>query len=126
MHYCAGFFGVNLVIGLCVMIGYYLGSNVIESFLAIIPDWINTGLEITLGLLPSVGFALLMKMIMPLKMVPFFLLGFCLSMYLGIPGTGIAVFGAILAIVLTEIKNSQRKLSAVGVVNVEVEEDDDF
>lgn len=128
MHYLAGFFGVNLIIGLCVMIGYYLGAPVIQAFLDMIPAWINTGLEITLGLLPSIGFALLMKMIMPLKMVPFFLLGFCLFMYLGIPTTGIAIFGAILAIVLTEMKNSSRKTAAqaAGAAVMEVEEDDDF
>lgn len=37
VHYLAGFFGVNLIIGLCVGIGYYMGSPAIEAFLSIIP-----------------------------------------------------------------------------------------
>ena len=125
VHYLAGFFGVNLIIGLCVGIGYYMGSPAIEAFLSIIPEWISKGLEITMGLLPAIGFGLLMKMIMNKSNICFFILGFGLSVYLNLPGTGIAVFGAIIAIVLTQIKRSQQLQPAMNVEGG-IDDDDDF
>ncbi|TGY65746.1 PTS sugar transporter subunit IIC [Dubosiella muris] len=124
VHYLAGFFGVNLIIGLCVAVGYYLGGPAIEAFLAIIPAWISKGLEITMGLLPAIGFGLLMKMIMNKANVCFFILGFGLSVYLNLPGTGIAVFGAIIAIVLTQIKRTSM-LQPAGAQGG-MDDDDDF
>lgn len=125
-HYLAGFFGVNLIIGLCVGIGYYVGSPAIEAFLAIIPAWISKGLEITMGLLPAIGFGLLMKMIMNKANACFFILGFGLCVYFNLPGTGIAVFGAILAIVLTQIKRSQMMMQTATVQGGNIDDDEDF
>ena len=125
VHYLAGFFGVNLIIGLCVGIGYYMGSPAIEAFLSIIPEWISKGLEITMGLLPAIGFGLLMKMIMNKSNICFFILGFGLSVYLNLPGTGIAVFGAIIAIVLTQIKRSHQ-LQLAATAQGGTNDDDDF
>ena len=122
-HFLSGFLGVNLVIGLCVGIGFYLGGPAVQAFLAIIPAWISKGLEITMGILPCIGFGLLMKMIMNKSNACFFILGFGLSVYLGLPGTGIAIFGAILAVVLTQIKKGQTACVAVEGGN---DEDDDF
>ena len=125
VHYLAGFFGVNLIIGLCVGIGYYVGSPAVEAFLSIIPEWISKGLEITMGLLPAIGFGLLMKMIMNKANACFFILGFAISVYFNLPGTGIAILGAILAIVLTQIKRSQTMQTAVAQGGY-TDDDEDF
>lgn len=122
MHYLGGFFGVNLIIGVIVGVGFYLGGPAIQSFLDIIPAWISKGLEITMGLLPAIGFGLLLQMIANKKVACFFMLGFALSSYLGIPVTGIAIFGAIIAIVVTQLdKNTKAQVSVAGGMA-----DDDF
>ena len=123
MHFLGGFFGVNLIIGLCVGCGFYAGGSAVEALLNMIPDWVNNGLQITMGLLPAIGFGLLLKMIMNKGLACFFLLGFALSVYLKIPTTGIAIFGAIIAIVLTQLKSNASALNTQG---GGLDEDDDF
>lgn len=122
MHLWGGFFGVNLLIGVIVGVSYYLGSPVVQSVLDIIPQWVQTGLELTMGLLPAIGFALLMQMIMNKKVACFFILGFALSTYLNIPVTGIAIFGCIIAIVLVQLRNQKGNTQ----LQAEGEMDDDF
>lgn len=91
-----GFFGVNLIIGVVVAISFYVGSPAVQAVLAVIPEWVQNGLQIAMGLLPAIGFGLLMQMIMNKEVAPFFMLGYVLSVYLNIPVTGIATFGCIL------------------------------
>lgn len=122
MHYLGGFFGVNLIIGVVVAISFYVGSPVVQAVLAVIPEWIQNGLQIAMGLLPAIGFGLLMQMIMNKEVAPFFMLGYVLSVYLNIPVTGIAIFGCIIAIVLTQLKGKPQMAYAGS----EVDEDDDF
>ncbi|MDD7280441.1 PTS mannose/fructose/sorbose/N-acetylgalactosamine transporter subunit IIC [Floccifex sp.] len=123
MHFLGGFFGVNLIIGLCVGCGYYAGGPAVNALLSVIPEWVNNGLQITMGLLPAIGFGLLLKMIMNKEVACFFILGFALSVYLGIPTTGIAIFGVIIAIVLTQLKSNKVQGELVQGGN---DDDDDF
>lgn len=122
MHLLGGFFGVNLPIGLIVFFSYLLGSPVMESILAAIPEFIQSGLAIATGLLPALGFALLVKMIINKKVAVFYFLGFALSVYLKIPITGIAIFGVITAIILVGL-NKPNQVAIVGGGN---DDDDDF
>ncbi|CAM3076966.1 PTS system, mannose-specific IIC component [Lactobacillus bombicola] len=101
MNVLGGFFSVNLPIGLVVGISYILGSPVIKGILSVIPQFIINGLGIATGLLPAYGFALLMKMMINKKNATFFIIGFALAVYLKISVTGVAIFGACLALILT-------------------------
>ena len=122
MHYLGGFFGFNLIIGVVVAISFYVGSPAVQAVLAVIPEWVQNGLQIAMGLLPAIGFGLLMQMIMNKEVAPFFMLGYVLSVYLNIPVTGIAIFGCIIAIVLTQLKGKPQ----LAYAGSEVDEDDDF
>lgn len=113
MHLLGGFLSVNLPIGLIVFFSFLLGQPVIETILATIPQFIQDGLVIATGLMPALGFALLIKMIINRKIVVFYFLGFALSAYLNIPVTGVSIFAAITAVVLVGI---DQKYSANGVV----------
>ena len=62
MHLLGGFFGVNLIIGVIVACGYYAGGPAVQALLNVIPKWISNGLQITMGLLPAIGFGLLLMM----------------------------------------------------------------
>ena len=76
-----------------------------------------------MGLLPAIGFGLLMQMIMNKEVACFFFLGYMLSVYLNIPVTGIAIFGGIIGIVLTQLRGRNTLAMAT---EVGVDEDDDF
>ncbi|WEV43254.1 PTS sugar transporter subunit IIC [Lactobacillus sp. ESL0684] len=122
-----GFFSINLPIGLVVGISYLLGSPVIKQVLAVIPKFVIDGLGIATGLLPAYGFALLLKMMVNKNNVTFFILGFALAVYLKVPVTGVAIFGACLALVLTgysafkgkALVNTDQSATAVAGTNTE-------
>lgn len=101
MNLLGGFFSVNLPIGLVVGLSYMFGSAAVKSLLAVIPKFVIDGLGIATGLLPAFGFAMLMKIMINKKNVTFFILGFALAVYMKVPVTGVAIFGACLALILT-------------------------
>lgn len=101
MQLFGGFFSINLPIGLIVAISFIVGSPVIKSLLAVIPKFVIDGLGIATGLLPAYGFALLLKLMVNKYNAIYFVLGFALAVYMKVPVTGVAIFGACLALVLT-------------------------
>ncbi|MDO1604675.1 PTS sugar transporter subunit IIC [Lactobacillus sp. YT155] len=101
MQLLGGFFSVNLPIATVVFISFIVGSPVIKQVLAAIPQFVIDGLGIATGLLPAYGFALLLKIMINKNNVVFFILGFALAVYMKVPVTGVAIFGACLALVLT-------------------------
>ena len=66
-----------------------------------------------------------MQMIMNKNVAWFVFLGFALSTYWKMPGTGIAICGASVAIVLVQIKNQNKHAVETAGVS-EGDEDDDF
>ena len=100
-----------------------VGSNTIGNLLEKIPDFVQNGLTVATGLIPALGFAMLARLLINKKVVPYFFFGFALASYLKIPVTGISIFGAILAVVVN-IMNVQK--TAVQTSAGEVEEDEDF
>src|SRR4051812_19654581 len=50
-----------LLMGLITFLALQLGSDVMKSFLDSIPAWVNSGLQVAGGILPALGFALLMN-----------------------------------------------------------------
>lgn len=89
-----------------VSVSYSLGNNVVNSLLQLLPDFITRGFEIAAGLLPAVGFALLLRMMISKTMTQYYILGFALAAYLQIPIMGIAVFGIAIAMMVMSFINS--------------------
>lgn len=111
--------------GVLCFVGYYLGSSQIEKVLNAIPNKIISGLEVSANLLPAIGFAILLQMILSKPIIPYFFLGFLLSSYLKIPVLGVALFGLILVFVITKNNDKGNVTSAVGTTSQEVDYDDD-
>lgn len=87
-----------------IPIAYYFGSSVVEQVLGNIPEWLQTGISLSGGMIPALGFAMLAQMIMNKKVAVFFFLGFFMVQYLKINTTGVAIFGVILTIILVQIE----------------------
>lgn len=83
-----------------IPLAFYFGSSFVTGLLGNIPTFIQTGMNIAAGLLPALGFAMLAQMIMNKKVAVFFFIGFFLVAYGGINTTGVAIFAALLAIVM--------------------------
>jgi len=110
MHLIAGF-------GLSLMLA-------VKSLLDAIPEFIKHGLSVATGIIPALGFAMLARLLINKKVAPFFFLGFALMAYLKIPVTGIAILGAIVAVVMvnTTARNAPRPTTDQGVSD----DDEDF
>ncbi|MFT4008049.1 MAG: PTS sugar transporter subunit IIC, partial [Lacrimispora sp.] len=65
-----------------------------------IPAVVTDGLDYATGLMPTVGIALLLKMMWSNKMAVYFSLGVVLVSFFKIPMLGVAVVGVILAVIL--------------------------
>lgn len=92
------------------MVGFVailFGSSAVEAFVENIPEVIMRGLTVAGGLLPAVGFALLLQPMMTAKNIIYFLLGFIMVSYLNLPILAITILGVILAFVITNEMNGK-------------------
>lgn len=77
------------------------GSDVVSAFVDNIPEVIMNGLTIAGGLLPAVGFALLLQPMMTGKNAIYFLFGFVLLAYLQLLVLAITILGVVVAFIVT-------------------------
>ena len=91
-----------------VFVAIYFGADVVKEIVQSIPAWLTNGLNLASKILPAYGFALLMQTMLSKKTVAYLLLGFFITAYAGLSVTGVAIFAALLVIILNEIlpKNS--------------------
>jgi fructoselysine/glucoselysine PTS system EIID component len=97
-----------LLMGLITFITLELGNNVIKSFVDAIPSWVSSGLQVAGNMLPALGFALLMNMMLTKKLAPWYFLGFLIASYLKLPMIAIGGLGVIAAIVVTNITHKEK------------------
>ncbi|MCO8292566.1 PTS mannose/fructose/sorbose/N-acetylgalactosamine transporter subunit IIC [Tetragenococcus halophilus] len=75
-----------------VFIAIFLGAPAIERILSVIPDFIMNGLTVASEIIPAVGLAMLLSMMMKKNMWIFLVLGFGLATFLELPTIAIAMF----------------------------------
>ena len=77
-----------------------LGGGIADSIMASVPAQVISGFRLAGGVLPAVGFAILMRYL-PVKQKPqYFLLGFVLAAYLAVPTLGVSLIGLAAAIMV--------------------------
>jgi PTS system mannose-specific IIC component len=95
--------GTFLLRGVLTFLILYFGSSVAQDLAAFLQDsvpWFTYFLGVLGGALPAVGIAILILQIAPAaKQIIWFLIGWVLAMYLGVPTVGIAVIGALIAVI---------------------------
>lgn len=100
-----------LIISAISFLGVLLGSGPVNALVENIPAKLMNGLSAAGGLLPAVGFAMLMKLLWDNKLAVFYLLGFILTAYLKLPAVAVAVVGVVIYVV-----TSQRDLQISNLV----------
>lgn len=91
LQYLGGFF-FFLSRAIPVFIAVYLGAPAIEAVLDAVPAFILSGLTIASKVIPAVGLAMLLSMMMKKNMWIFLLLGFALATFLELPTIAVAMF----------------------------------
>lgn len=117
MHVLATF-AYSVPMAILVGICFYVGGPAVKSLLAVIPAFIMKGLSVSASLLPALGFAMLIKLIISKQLAPYFFLGFIAASYLKMSVMGIACLGILIALLIV----NNKKIAVVK----KGDSDDDF
>ncbi len=125
-----GIYAVHWGIGLWGCVEYFLlcggafllGVDAIQGILDWIPSFILDGFGVAANLLPAMGFAMLGRLVITKKLVPFYFLGFLLCSYMGVPVLGVAILAIIIGIEKFDLIN----MDMGAQVALEGDDDDDF
>lgn len=77
----------------------YFGADKARAFVSIIPKWITDGLQMAGGMMPAIGFGILLNIMLQRQYIAYFLLGFLLAAYLQQPLLAIALVGVVFALI---------------------------
>lgn len=102
-----------------------VGSSYVELVINAIPDWLNASLTVASGMLPALGFAILLRQ-MPLKKYGYFLLaGFVMAAYLGMGMLAIAMVGVVICVFIYQLKEDNDKRAAASAAMVGGDNEDE-
>ena len=85
----------------------YLGAEKAARYVQFVPKWISEGLGMAGGLMPAIGFGILLNIMLRKEYVAYFILGFVLVAYLNQPLLAIALIGTAFALIEYFIRDSQ-------------------
>ncbi len=105
---CTGIVAVSY--GVIVFACTYLAQDVMSTFVNSMPVQLIHGLEVAGGILPAIGFGMLLRVMMKAKYIPYFIAGFLMANYIEMSNLlPVALLGT--AFALIDFFNSkQRKL----------------
>lgn len=109
----AGLLLQSLMYFAVAFVAIMFGSAAVEAFVNSIPETIMQGLNVAGGLLPAVGFALLLLPMMNMKNVIYFVFGFILISYLNLPIMAVTICGVLLAFIVTYEKGQLAQKTVV-------------
>lgn len=75
-----------------VFCGIHFGASVVQGIVDDIPEWVQNGLSVVGGVLPIVGFSLVIKSIGRDDYIPYFIIGYFAFQYFGFTTMGVAIF----------------------------------
>lgn len=121
LHYgmwFANYFTYSLVTFFAIL----AGAKPVQHLVSKIPANLMAGLSATGGLLPAVGFAILMRMLWSKQLSPYYFFGFILAAYLNLPSVTVAAIGIIIVVLqwirdkqVMDLENKQKELATAGV-----------
>lgn len=100
------------------------GTETLSNFIANMPQWIMNSLKIGAGLLPALGFGMLLKMIWEKSICAVFFLGFVLVVYLHLPIMAIAILAATISVFYCfQDAIHKKELADLKITGVKVEDE---
>lgn len=88
-----------------LLLGFFFGfvsaisMSSLEGFIEAIPTWLIDGLTVAGGLIPAIGFAMILNVMAKKEYIPYVLLGYICVAYLELPVMGVALVGAVFALI---------------------------
>lgn len=91
---------VSLSYGLLAFLCAYLAQTPMQVFVASLPEFVTHGLEVAGGILPAVGFGMLLRSLMNVKYTPYLIAGFLMACFVDMPNLlPVALLGTIFALI---------------------------
>lgn len=103
-----GLFNYFIFPAMITTVAVLIGGPAFEYLITVIPTFITEGMQVATGMLPALGFALLMQLTYTKEMAPYLFIGFILVAFLGMSNVGVAAVGAVFAALIFNSKNNQQ------------------
>lgn len=105
---------VAISYGIIVFLSAYVAQDAMRALVQSMPAWLTHGFEIAGGILPAVGFAMLLRVMFKVQYTPYLIIGFFIASFIPFSNLlPVAVIGAALAIYeYFNMQNNRAKNSA--------------
>ena len=90
----------------------FIGASALDSIMGVIPQWILTGLSAAGSILPIVGFGMLLKYLDIKHLLPFFFIGFALSVFGGFSMVGATMIAICVALLFDHYSKGSKAEAA--------------
>ena len=91
---------ISVTYGVLAFLCAYVAQGPMQAFVEWLPEVVTHGLEIAGGVLPAVGFGMLLRVMMKAKYVPYFIAGFLMTCFIDMPNLlPVALLGLIFALI---------------------------
>lgn len=94
-----------------------MGAEAAQGIVALLSPWLIKGFGVAGGMMPAIGFALLLNIMFKKEYIIFFALGFILATYLNLQVIAIAAIGFIIAVYDYQKSKSIAKMERVSLVS---------
>lgn len=98
LHYGLWFLR-SFILAAGVFVAVLIGIKPVAAFIKSLPAFVTNGLSLTGGVLPAIGFALLLSMVWEKRLAIWYFFGFVVVEYLNLPLLVVAIIGLVFAIV---------------------------
>ena len=99
----------GIIVFLCTFVAQEGMKILVESM----PGWLTNGFAVAGGILPAVGFGMLLKVMLKVEYVPYLLIGFLMAVFIGFSNLlPVAVAGVALALIEFNRYNDKRQHGA--------------
>lgn len=108
-----------------IFLAVLVGGEYVQSLFNMIPEVVMKGLNVAGGLLPAIGFGMLLNMMLKKKMWVYLLVGFIASAYLGMSTIGITFVGVAVAYLTIMMGTGTTKSAEPSVVSDSASDSDE-
>lgn len=100
---------VALLYGVIVFLCAFVAQDAMKRLVEALPEWLTHGFEVAGGILPAVGFAMLLKVMLKFEFVPYLLIGFVIACFLDFSNLlPVAIVGVALSIFVYNVQKQSK------------------
>ena len=108
-----------------MFVAVYYGTTVIDKLVDVLPAWVMTGFSVAGGMMPAIGFAILINVIGKRSILPFFFIGFFIVKIFGCSALQLACLGIPMAIAIVLMTKDSEDATVKRALAATASDDDD-